>query len=103
MRRAYGEVLAEAGQLAQAQAELNKVLEASPDDLRARRALALVLASRRAGPELVADLEEVVRLQPDSVDARMDLRRPIWAWQAQRGRGGLRRGLAPPPRAPRPP
>ena len=73
MRRAYGEVLAEAGQLAQAQAELNKVLEASPDDLRARRALALVLASRRAGPELVADLEEVVRLQPDSVDARMDL------------------------------
>jgi Flp pilus assembly protein TadD len=73
VRRAYGEVLAEAGQLAQAQAELNKVLEASPDDLRARRALALVLASRRAGPELVADLEEVVRLQPDSVDARMDL------------------------------
>jgi Flp pilus assembly protein TadD len=73
MRRAYGEVLAEAGQLVQAQAELNKVLEASPDDLRARRALALVLASRRAGPELVADLEEVVRLQPDSVDARMDL------------------------------
>jgi Flp pilus assembly protein TadD len=73
MRRAYGEVLAEAGQLAQAQAELNKVLEASPDDLRARRALALVLASRRAGPELVVDLEEVVRLQPDSVDARMDL------------------------------
>jgi Flp pilus assembly protein TadD len=73
MRRAYGEVLAEAGQLAQAQAELNKVLEASPDDLRARRDLALVLASRRAGPELVTDLEEVVRLQPDSVDARMDL------------------------------
>ena len=73
MRRAYGEVLAEAGQLAQAQAELNKVLEASPEDLRARRALALVLASRRAGPELVADLEELVRLQPDSVDARMDL------------------------------
>jgi Flp pilus assembly protein TadD len=72
-RRAYGEVLAEAGQLVQAQAELNKVLQASPDDLRARRALALVLASRRAGPELVADLEEVVRLQPDSVDARMDL------------------------------
>ena len=73
VRRAYGEVLAEAGQLAQAQAELNKVLQASPDDLRARRALALVLASRRAGSELVADLEEVVRLQPDSVDARMDL------------------------------
>ena len=73
MRRAYGEVLAEAGQLAQAQAELNKVLQESPDDLRARRALALVLASRRAGPELVADLEEVVRLQPDNVDARMDL------------------------------
>jgi Flp pilus assembly protein TadD len=73
MRRAYGEVLAEAGQLVQAQAELNKVLEATPDDLRARRALALVLASRRAGPELVADLEELVRLQPDSVDARMDL------------------------------
>jgi Flp pilus assembly protein TadD len=72
-RRAYGEVLAEAGQLVQAQAELNKVLEASPDDLRARRAMALVLASRRAGPELVADLEELVRLQPDSVDARMDL------------------------------
>ena len=73
MRRAYGEVLAEAGQLAQAQAELNQVLQASPDDVRARRALALVLASRRAGPELVADLEDVVRLQPDSVDARMDL------------------------------
>jgi Flp pilus assembly protein TadD len=73
MRRAYGEVLSEAGQLEQAQAELNKVLEAAPDDLKARRALALVLASRRAGPELVADLEEVVRLQPDSVDARMDL------------------------------
>jgi Thioredoxin domain-containing protein len=73
MRRAYGEVLAEAGQLVQAQVELNKVLEATPDDLRARRALALVLASRRAGPELVADLEEVLRLQPDSVDARMDL------------------------------
>ena len=73
MRRAYGEVLAEAGQLAQAQAELNKVLQAAPDDVRARRAMALVLASRRAGPELVADLEEVVRLQPDSVDARMDL------------------------------
>ena len=73
MRRAYGEVLAEAGQLVQAQAELNKVLEAAPDDLRARRALALVLASRRAGPELVADLEEVVRLQPENLDARMDL------------------------------
>ncbi|MGC9983922.1 MAG: tetratricopeptide repeat protein [Polyangia bacterium] len=73
VRRAYGEVLAEAGQLAQAQAELNRVLQASPDDVRARRALALVLASRRAGPELVGDLEEVVRLQPDSVDARMDL------------------------------
>jgi tetratricopeptide (TPR) repeat protein len=72
-RRAYGEVLSEAGQLLQAQAELNKVLEAAPDDIKARRALALVLASRRAGPELVADLEEVVRLQPDSVDARMDL------------------------------
>ncbi len=72
-RRAYGEVLSEAGQLEQAQAELDRVLEAAPDDVRARRALALVLASRRAGPELVADLEEVVRLEPDSLDARMDL------------------------------
>jgi Flp pilus assembly protein TadD len=72
-RRAYGEVLSEAGQLEQAQAELNRVLEIAPDDLRARRALALVLASRRAGPELVADLEEVVRLEPESLDARMDL------------------------------
>jgi Flp pilus assembly protein TadD len=72
-RRSFGEVLSDAGQLEQAQAELTRVLEVAPDDLRARRALALVLASRRAGPELAADLEQVVRLDPESVDARMDL------------------------------
>ncbi len=45
----------------------------APNDLRARRALALVLASRHAGVELAAELGEVVRLDPEDLDARLDL------------------------------
>ena len=59
--------------LEEAQAELARVVGAAPSDLRARRALALVLASRRAGVELAAELAEVVRLDPDDLDARLDL------------------------------
>ncbi|HEY0711713.1 MAG TPA: tetratricopeptide repeat protein, partial [Polyangia bacterium] len=72
-RRALGELLAEAGQLAEAQAELEKVLAAKPDDVETHRSLVLVLAARQAGPALVAALEDVVRLEPDNIDLRMDL------------------------------
>jgi Flp pilus assembly protein TadD len=72
-RRNLGELLADAGELDQAQLELEKVVAAGPGDLRARRALALVLAARRAGAELVAELEEVVKLDPEDLDARFDL------------------------------
>jgi tetratricopeptide (TPR) repeat protein len=72
-RRAYGELLFDAGQLDQAQDQLDAVVLATPGDLRARRSLALVLAARRAGPELVSDLEAVVKLDGDDVDSRMDL------------------------------
>jgi tetratricopeptide (TPR) repeat protein len=72
-RRAYGELLSEAGLLDQAQAELEQVVAASPTDLRARRGLALVLASRHAGAALAAQLDEVVRLDPEDLDARLDL------------------------------
>jgi Flp pilus assembly protein TadD/TolB-like protein len=72
-RRAYGELLSEAGQLDQAQRELETVVAATPGDLRARRALALVLASRHAGVELAAQLAELVRLDPDDLDTRLDL------------------------------
>ncbi len=72
-RRAYGELLGEAGQLEEAQRQLQLVLAAAPNDLETRRSLVLVLAARRAGKELVAALEEVVRLDSDNIDARMDL------------------------------
>jgi Flp pilus assembly protein TadD len=72
-RRALGELLADVGDLEQAQMHLEAVTQAAPDDLAARRALALVLASRRAGPELVTELEQVARLDPSNLDARMDL------------------------------
>lgn len=72
-RRAHGELLSEAGQLDQAQAELEKVVAAVPGDLRARRALALVLAGRRAGGELARELAEIVRLDPEDLDARLEL------------------------------
>jgi Flp pilus assembly protein TadD len=72
-RRAYGELLFEAGQLDDAHRELARVVNGTPGDLRARRSLALVLAARQAGPELVADLEELVKLDGEDLDARMDL------------------------------
>jgi tetratricopeptide (TPR) repeat protein len=72
-RRAYGELCSEAGQLEQAEAELEKVVAAVPTDLRARRDLALVLAARRAGGALAAELAEIVRLDPDDIDARLEL------------------------------
>ena len=72
-RRGHGELLAEAGELAQAQRELETVLALAPDDLPTRRSLVLVLAARRAGKELVTALEEVVRLDPESIEARLDL------------------------------
>jgi Flp pilus assembly protein TadD len=72
-RRAFGELLADAGMLAEAQTELEKVLAAKPDDIETHRSLVLVLAARQAGPELVAVLEDVVRLDPDNIDLRMDL------------------------------
>jgi Tfp pilus assembly protein PilF len=46
---------------------------ATPGDLRARRALALVLAARRAGNELATELAEIVRLDPEDLDARLEL------------------------------
>jgi Flp pilus assembly protein TadD len=72
-RRTYGDLLAEAGQLTEAQRELETVLRAAPDDLRVRRSLVLVLAARQAGKELCAELEEVVKLDPENIDARMEL------------------------------
>ncbi len=72
-RRAYGELLADAGALAEAQAALALVVKARPGDLRARRALALVLASQQAGAALAEDLSEVVRLDPEDIDARLEL------------------------------
>ncbi|HEY2904014.1 MAG TPA: tetratricopeptide repeat protein [Polyangia bacterium] len=72
-RRAYGELLADAGAEAEAAAQLQQVVKARPADVRARRALALVLASQHAGAALAEDLAEVVRLDPDDVDARFEL------------------------------
>jgi Flp pilus assembly protein TadD len=72
-RRAYGELLSEAGQLEDAQAQLARVVAAAPGDLRARRALALVLAARRAGDQLATELAEIVRLDPEDLDARLEL------------------------------
>jgi tetratricopeptide (TPR) repeat protein len=72
-RRAYGELLSEAGQLDEAQAELEQVVAVSPGDLRARRTLALVLAGRRAGGELATELAAIVRLDPEDLDARLEL------------------------------
>ncbi len=72
-RRAYGQLLADAGQLVQAQRELEQVIAVMPGDLEARRSLALVLASRHAGRELATELEYVVRLDSNNLDARMDL------------------------------
>jgi superkiller protein 3 len=72
-RQAHGEILFESGKLAAAQAELEKVIQGRPDDVRAHRTLALILASRRAGPDLAAQLENVLRLDPDNLEARIDL------------------------------
>jgi tetratricopeptide (TPR) repeat protein len=72
-RRAHGELLADAGQLEEARAELEEVVAALPGDLRARRTLALVLGAGRAGDELAAELAEIVRLDPEDLDARLDL------------------------------
>jgi len=72
-RRAYGELLADAGALGEARVALQAVVKARPGDLRARRALALVLASQQAGAALADELAEVVRLDPDDVDARLEL------------------------------
>lgn len=72
-RRAYGELLADGGALAEAEAALQMVVKARPTDLRARRALALVLASQQAGGALADELGEVVRLDPEDIDARLEL------------------------------
>ena len=73
-RRAYGELLSEAGLLDGGPGRARpRWSRATPDDLRARRALALVLASRHAGAELAAELAEVVRLDPEDLDARLEL------------------------------
>jgi Flp pilus assembly protein TadD len=72
-RRAYGELLSEAGRLDEAQVELERVVATTPSDLRARRTLALVLAAKRAGSELVQELAEIVRLDPEDTDARLEL------------------------------
>jgi tetratricopeptide (TPR) repeat protein len=72
-RRAYGELLADAGLMPEAQKELEAVLQAAPDDLGTRRRLVLVLAARHAGRELCAALEEILKLDPEDLEARMDL------------------------------
>ncbi|HXI58895.1 MAG TPA: tetratricopeptide repeat protein [Polyangia bacterium] len=72
-RRAYGELLSDAGALPEAEAQLQAVVKARPADVRARRALALVLASQQAGPALADELAEVVRLDPEDIDARFEL------------------------------
>lgn len=72
-RRALGELLAEAGRLQEAEAELDRVVAVWPNDLRARRALAVVLAGRRAGADLAQELEVIVRLDPSDVSAALEL------------------------------
>jgi Flp pilus assembly protein TadD len=72
-RRAYGDLLLEAGRLPEAQRELEAVLAATPDDAQARRQLVMVLSSRREGTALAAELEQAVKGDPNDLDLRMDL------------------------------
>ncbi|HLK90548.1 MAG TPA: tetratricopeptide repeat protein, partial [Polyangia bacterium] len=72
-RRAYADLLLEAGRLPEAQRELEAVLAATPDDAQARRQLVMVLSSRREGTALAVQLEEAVKGDPNDLDLRMDL------------------------------
>jgi len=72
-RRAYADLLLQAGRLPDAQRELEAVLAASPDDPQARRQLVMVLSSRRQGSALATELEEAVKGEPSDLDLRMDL------------------------------
>jgi Flp pilus assembly protein TadD len=72
-RRAYGDLLLEAGRLPEAQRELEAVLAATPDDAQARRQLVMVLSSRREGIALATELEQAVKGEPNDLDLRMDL------------------------------
>ena len=72
-RRAYGELLLQAGRLPDAQRELEAVLAATPDDAQARRQLVMVLSSRQQGAALATELEAAVKGDPNDLDVRMDL------------------------------
>jgi Flp pilus assembly protein TadD len=72
-RRTYGEMLVEAGRLADARKQLEVVLAAAPDDASARRLLVGVLSSRKEGSELATELEAAVKGEPNDLDLRMEL------------------------------
>ncbi|HXU63787.1 MAG TPA: tetratricopeptide repeat protein, partial [Polyangia bacterium] len=72
-RRAYGELLVDAGKMSEARQQLEAVLAAEPEDAQARRLLVTVLSSRHEGAALATELEAAVKGEPNDLDLRMDL------------------------------
>jgi len=68
-RVAYGEALADAGRLAEAEAQLRAGISMAPNDPNARVRLGAVLAQQGRFDEALPQLERTVTLRPDDVDA----------------------------------
>jgi protein O-mannosyl-transferase len=69
-RVAYGDVLAAAGRLPEAEAQLRAGIALAPDDPAARVRLGAVLAQQQRFDDAVPQLERALALRPGDVDAR---------------------------------
>jgi tetratricopeptide (TPR) repeat protein len=101
-RVAYAEALADAGRLADAEAQLRVAIQLAPDDPFARVRLGGILAQQRRLDEALPQLERAVALRPDDPDAH----RLLAEVEAARGQdlaavGHLERALAAAPGDPR--
>ena len=101
-RVAYAEALADAGRLADAEAQLRTAIQLAPGDAFAHVRLGAILAQQQRLDEAMPHLERAVALRPDDPDAH----RLIAEVEAQRGQdlaavGHLERALAAAPGDPR--
>ena len=68
-RVAYGEALADAGRLADAEVQFRTAIALAPDDPAARVRMGAILAQQRRIDEAIPHLERAVALRPDDPDA----------------------------------
>ena len=68
-RVAYGEALADAGRLADAEVQFRTAIALAPDDPAARVRMGAILAQQRRIDEAIQHLERAVALRPDDPDA----------------------------------